>query len=118
MIAAVAAASAVGAVLRFWTDTAITRWRRGRFPWGTFVINLAGAFVLGLVTALAAHGRLGPDPTDLLGPGLCAGFTTFSTWIWESVTALRSGARAIAVVNIAATTVLGCAVAALGLALG
>lgn len=118
MIVAVAAATAVGAVLRFLLDTAITRVRRGAFPWGTFVINVLGAFVLGLVTALAADGRLGDTRHDLLGPGLCAGFTTFSTWMWETLAGWRSGRRGVALLNIAATVVVGCAAAALGIALG
>lgn len=118
MSLAVAAATAVGAALRFLVDTAITRGRRGSFPLGTFVVNVLGAFVLGLVTALAAHGHLGPTPYDLLGPGLCAGFTTFSTWMWETLAAWRAGGRNVAVSNIAATVLVGCAAAAVGLALG
>ncbi|MHA3700931.1 fluoride efflux transporter FluC [Jatrophihabitans sp. YIM 134969] len=118
MIVLVAAATGVGAVLRFLLDTAITARRRGRFPLGTFVINVLGAFVLGLVTALAAHGRLGDAPFDLLGPGLCAGFTTFSTWMWETLTAWRDSARIVAVSNIVLTVAVGGAAAALGLAAG
>lgn len=118
MIVGVAAATAVGAVLRFLLDTAITRRRRGAFPWGTFVINVLGAFVLGLVTALAAHGHLGDAPFDLLGPGLCAGLTTFSTWMWETLAAWRAGDRIVAASNIGLTVVAGCAAAAAGLALG
>jgi fluoride exporter len=118
VIVLVALASAVGAVLRFWTDTAITRRRRGRFPWGTFVINVVGGFVLGLVTAWGTHGRLGPTPVALLGAGLCAGFTTFSTWMWETLAAWRDGARSVAVLNILATVAVGGGAAALGLALG
>ena len=118
MIVAIAAATAVGAVLRFLLDTAITRARRGSFPLGTFVINVVGAFVLGWVTALAAHDDLGTAPYDLLGPGLCAGFTTFSTWMWETVAAWRDSAHIVAVSNIAATVVVGAAAAAAGLALG
>jgi fluoride exporter len=118
VIVAVAAATGVGAVLRFLLDTAVTRRRRGSFPYGTFVINVLGAFVLGLVTALAAHGHLGDTPYDLLGPGLCAGFTTFSTWMWETLSAWRDGDRIVAASNIGLTVVAGCLAAAAGLALG
>jgi fluoride exporter len=118
VIVVVAAATAVGAVLRYLLDTAITRVRRGSFPSGTLVVNVLGAFVLGLVTALAADGRLGETQLALLGPGLCAGFTTFSMWMWETVTAWGDGRRSVAVCNIALTVVLGCAAAALGLAAG
>lgn len=118
MIALVALATGVGAVLRFVLDTAVTARRRGAFPWGTFVVNVLGAFVLGLVTALAADGRLGDAPYDLLGPGLCAGFTTFSTWMWETLAAWRAGERRVATLNVVATVVVGCLAAAAGLALG
>ena len=74
--------------------------------------------MLGLVTALAAHGRLGDTPFQVLGPGVCAGFTTFSTWMWETVGAWRDRKQLVAVGNIGLTVVAGCLAAAVGLALG
>lgn len=118
MIALVALVSAVGAVARYLADTAITRRRPGPFPIGTLTINLAGAFVLGVVTGLSEAGRLGPTSVSLLGPGFCAGFTTFSTWMWETVALWENGERRRAAVNIALTVVAGVAVAAAGRALG
>lgn len=118
MIAVVALLSAVGAVARYLTDTAITRRRPGPFPVGTLTINLAGAFVLGLVTGLAESGRLGPVSVQSLGPGFCAGFTTFSTWMWETVALWENGERRRAGWNIGLTVLAGVAVAAAGLLLG
>lgn len=68
----VAVGAAVGAPLRF----AIASRLDGRWPVGTFVVNVAGSFVLGLVAALA----LSDSAAALLGTGFCGGFTTYSAF--------------------------------------
>ena len=81
----------VGAIARFLLDGAIsTRLGRG-FPYGTLVVNIIGAFALGVVAGVA----LSADATRLVATGLLGGFTTFSTWMFESPPA-RRGRRAAA----------------------
>lgn len=70
----------LGAYARFYVGGAVTSRRPSDFPFGTFVVNLTGAFVLGLLTGLAV-------PADVLlvfGTGLLGGYTTFSTWMVET----------------------------------
>jgi fluoride exporter len=68
----VALGAAVGAPARFWIATRYD----GRWPRGTFAVNVAGSFLLGLFTALA----LSAHQMALLGTGFCGGFTTYSSF--------------------------------------
>lgn len=68
----------------------------GSFPAKTFVTNVLGAFVIGLIAAAAARGTgLGPRATLLLKTGFCGGFTTFSTFALESYDLMSRGSWAI-----------------------
>ena len=69
-----------GAVLRFLVDGAVSA-RLGRsFPYGTLIINLSGAAILGLITGLA----LSRDAALLAGTAAVGSYTTFSTWMFET----------------------------------
>jgi fluoride exporter len=90
------------------------------FPIGTFVINLTGSLVLGIIA-----GRLGAHPSAferniglLLGTGFCGAYTTFSSFGFETVQLWRMGSRGRALVNLVSQPVLGCCCAWLGLLLG
>jgi CrcB protein len=89
------------------------------FPWHTLVINVSGAFLLGLLMALTAD--QGPAPSSMrlfLGVGVLGGFTTFSTLSYESVALLERGLVAQGAANMFGSGVLGIAAAMAGLALG
>jgi CrcB protein len=100
---------AVGSVLRYY----LGRWVDARagglaFPWGTFAVNVSGSFVLGVVALLFVE-RL-PDyrwASLLLGTGLCGGFTTFSTFEWETFQLVRDGSLGLALANIAGSVAFG-----------
>jgi CrcB protein len=85
----VAATSAAGAVGRFSVMAGLESRFDRRIPWGTALVNLFGAFVLGAVA--------GSDPSGstarLLGSGFLGSFTTFSTWMVESVFMAGNGTR-------------------------
>jgi CrcB protein len=114
----VAGAAAAGAVARYLTDRAITRRHSRSFPFGTFTINVLGSFLFGLVTALATHHHLSTTSTTVIGAGFCGGFTTWSTYCWETLALLEAGAPVAATLNVFGSLVAGFAAAAAGLALG
>ena len=82
---AVLIGSGVGALARFEVGAAVRARQAGAFPWGTAVVNLLGAALLGILVGLADSGRLSGDVVTVLGAGFCGGFTTFSTWMVESL---------------------------------
>jgi fluoride exporter len=110
-------AGAVGAMLRYVVDTAVQSRVRGPFPWGTFVVNISGSFVLGVVTGLALYHAFPEEPRIVLAAGFCGAYTTFSTFTFETVRLLEQDAVAAACLNALGTLVTGAGAAALGLAL-
>ena len=111
----VALGAAVGAPLRYLVDRAVQARHDSLFPWGTFVVNMAGSLLLGL---LAAAAWAVPAPVmGLLGTGLCGALTTYSTLGYETVRMLQGKARLLAGLNIAASVVAGLGAAYLGAAI-
>lgn len=104
----------VGAIARFVLDGAVSRLLDARFPLGTFVVNVSGAFLLGVLVGLA----LASDAYKLLGTGLLGAFTTFSTWALESHRLGEDGELPIGVANFIASLVLGVGAAWIGRKLG
>lgn len=110
-------AAALGALARFLLDQAVARrWESG-FPWGTWVINVSGSFVLGLVTGLALHHGLSAHALSLIGTGICGGYTTFSTFNVETVRLAEDGAYLEAAANVGGSLAAGLIAAAAGLGL-
>jgi CrcB protein len=114
---AFAVAGALGAVARYVVDGAVLSRARSTRPWGTFAINVAGAFVLGMLTGLALYHGLGRTPKLVLGTGFCGAFTTFSTFAYETVRLAEDGELTSAVWNVVGSLVVAALAAALGLAL-
>jgi len=123
VVLAVCLAGGLGAVARVVVDGEVRARLGSRWPWGTAVVNVFGALLIGLATGLLG-GPTAPGPVvadavlPVLATGFCGGFTTFGTAVVE---VLRLGAerRLAAAAGAAAVTVLvSTAAAALGLALG
>jgi CrcB protein len=93
---------AVGAIARFLLDGVVSARASSSFPWGTLVVNLTGAFALGFVT-----GKLSGDAQLLVGTGLLGGYTTFSTWMFESHRLGEDGELRAGVVNLLGSLILG-----------
>lgn len=107
---AAAALGGAGALARFYVDGAIAA-RLGRdFPFGTFVVNISGALLLGLTVGLVLHG----DEQTLLGTAALGSYTTFSTWMFETHRLFEDGEVRNVAFNIALSLVVGVAAAALG----
>jgi len=112
---------ALGALARYGVSGIVQRLWRTTFPVGTLVVNLTGAFAAGLLLGIAT----GRDMPDLLvaaaGVGFLGGYSTFSTWMVESVLAAESGGRVglrRAAENLAVPLVAGVAAVAIGFAIG
>jgi fluoride exporter len=113
----VGVAGAVGAPLRYMVDTVVTDRVGGAIPVGTFVVNVSGCFVLGLLTGLAIYHGLPGTPRLVLGTGLVGAYTTFSTFSFETVALLEEGEAREALRNVVLSAVVGTLSAAAGLAL-
>lgn len=111
------AAGAVGASLRYLVDVAVTERTGGTFPWATFMINVTGSLLLGLLTGLGLHHGLSKAARLVLGVGFCGAYTTFSTFTFETVRLLDEGEPVAALKNAAGTFLLGALAAAAGLGL-
>lgn len=110
MLLLVGLAGGGGALLRFALDGAVMR-RLGRpLPLGTFAVNISGAFLLGLLTGIADTGTT----TQVLGVGLLGGYTTFSTWMFESQRLAEDGQLWWAATNLTASALFGLLAALLG----
>lgn len=110
----VAVAGGAGAVLRLLVDGSVTQRFAAGLPYGTLVVNLSGAFVLGLL-----DGAVLPEHVALVvGTGLVGAYTTFSTWIFETQRLAEERQLVRAAANLGLSVLAGLAVAALGLWIG
>jgi CrcB protein len=114
---AVAIAAGAGSVLRYVVDQFVQHRVRGDFPAGTLVVNITGSFVLGLATGLALHHGLAATPTLIIGVGFAGGYTTLSTWAYETLALAETGDVLEASVNVVGSFAAGLAAAAAGLGL-
>jgi CrcB protein len=113
----VAVAAALGSGGRCALDGAIQRRHVSGLPWGTFAINVTGSFILGLVVGLGIHHGLGPHMVSVLGIGLLGGYTTWSTFTWETFALAEQGRLTAAGMNIVGSLAIGLAAAGAGLGL-
>jgi len=106
----------VGAPARYLADRAVQARHDSVFPWGTFAVNVAGSFILGLTIAGAASYGLSPHVVALVGTGFCGALTTYSTFSYETVRLAQDGWRFYAVANVVASVVAGLGAAFFGAA--
>ena len=111
---AVALIGGAGSIGRFLVDGAISSAMGRDFPFGTMVVNISGAVILGLLTGLA----LGHDEALLAGTAAVGSYTTFSTWMLETQRLAEERQHRRAVANVVVCLVLGVAAAAAGRVIG
>ena len=115
----VAFGSGLGGAARLWVSTLVGRGAGTAFPWGTLAVNVSGSFLLSFVMQIAlATDAISPELRLALTTGFLGGFTTYSTFNYETMALLREGAWQIAAVNLAATLLLCLAAGFAGLAAG
>ena len=97
----VALGGAIGSVLRFWAGGYVSERLGARFPYGTFVINITASFLIGFImTVLAERTHLSPSWRYLLVVGFLGGYSTFSSFEYESFRAFEDGELLITALNI------------------
>ncbi len=104
----VLAGGAAGSLVRYVVGTVIMTRTGGRFPLGTIFINITGSFLIGLTMALLTE-RLRPHPNWrlLLVVGFLGGYTTFSSFEWETLSLVKDGARWLGLLNAVGSVVVG-----------
>lgn len=107
---------AIGTGARYMIAVWMARTVGTSFPYGTLLINAAGSFLLGLVMQLSLSTEMiSGDMRLIIGTGILGGFTTYSTFNYETLTLIREDAWGVALAN-AAASMIGCLVAgALGI---
>jgi fluoride exporter len=104
----IAAGGALGSVCRYLLATAVQRYSSPFFPYGTFIVNVLGCLAFGVIMG-AARQRfvLGPSERAFLLIGILGGFTTFSTFTYETFALLQDGELVRAFANGAGQLVVG-----------
>jgi len=113
------ACGAAGAACRYLVDGAVQERFDGAFPLGTFVVNMSGSLALGVVVGFFLHHTSAPIEVRVaVGTGFIGAYTTFSTWMLETLSLLRERARLYALANLLGSLAAGMLAAFLGLWLG
>jgi len=110
-------AGGVGACARFLLDGFVLDRTSRELPTGTFVINVTGSLLLGLLAGLVTYHAFPATAKTELGTGFCGGFTTFSTFSYETIRLAEERQRSAALRVLIASLLVPALAAALGLAL-
>lgn len=116
----VLAGAGFGGLARFALGSWIMAKYGGRFPLGTFVVNVSGAFLMGLLMTMLTERLAQPHPfwRLFLVAGVLGGYTTFSSFEYEAWQAVRGGERWMGLLYVAGSVVLGYVALWLGAAAG
>jgi fluoride exporter len=119
-VMAVGLAGFIGAIARYGIDGVIVQKSGGSFPWGTFLINISGSFVLGLLFAVLVEGRVAVAPWIRTAStvGLVGAYTTFSTLTLETFRLVEDGSYFLAGANAVGSLTLGLVAVYLGVVVG
>ena len=106
----------IGSVMRYLVQLFVERDMSSTFPWGTFVANIAGRFIIGVVFALEQKGNLLSAEWRLfLAVGICGGFTTFSAFAYNNLTMLKDGVYGQFILNVGGSLFFGLLAVYLGM---
>jgi CrcB protein len=114
----IAVGGALGTIARYWVGSTIGSRMGIRFPYGTLVVNITACLVLGFtLTYMGKRADLNPAWRFLLPVGFIGAYSTFSTYEWETLSTIRSGAFALAALYAVGSLVVGLAAVWCGAAL-
>jgi CrcB protein len=104
----IAAGGALGSIARYWVGATIASRMGIKFPYGTLIVNLTACVIIGFsLTYLGRRAELSLAWRYLIPVGFIGAYSTFSTYEWETLSSLRSGAFFIAALYALGSLVLG-----------
>ncbi len=98
---------AVGSILRYLTSVITQKYYPGSFPLGTFIVNLIGCYVIGLLLGYFSKTPENQALKLLLVTGICGGFTTFSAFSAESMQLIQNNQTNLAITYIVCSVIMG-----------
>jgi len=108
----------VGAVLRYWISGWVYQFVGTDFPYGTLVVNVIGAFLLGIFMTMALQTNVSAAVRHLVAIGMLGAFTTFSTFSYETLQLFQHGEVWRGVFNVGVSVIAGLIAVWLGMLLG
>jgi fluoride exporter len=118
-ILALAVAGGLGSLSRYGLSGVVQRAFGAEFPWGTFVVNMTGCFVFGVVWAFCQDRlSVSPEVRTVVLVGFMGAFTTFSSYIFETNELLRESLWLKAVGNVLGQNIAGVVCLLIGMAIG
>lgn len=104
----IAIGGALGAIGRYWVGAEVANRLGTKFPYGTFVINISACVIIGFsLTFLARRTELNPAWRFLIPVGFVGAYSTFSTYEWETLSTIRTGAFFMAALYAISSLILG-----------
>jgi len=104
----IAGGGALGSIARYWVGSTIAGRVGARIPYGTFVINISACLIIGFtLTYMGKRAGLNPAWRFLIPIGFIGAYSTFSTYEWETLSTLRSGAFLLAALYAGGSFILG-----------
>jgi CrcB protein len=109
----------IGACARYWASNVVYRWLPSDFPYGNLVVNISACFLIGfLMTGLNERFAVNPSLRVFLTIGLLGGYSTFSSFSYETLTLIKDGETLRALVNVGASVGVGLLSTAFGAVTG
>jgi len=104
----IALGGALGSMARYWVGSTVAGRMGIRFPYGTLLVNLTACVIIGFsLTYLGRRADLNPAWRFLIPVGFIGAYSTFSTYEWETLSSIRSGAFFLAALYALGSLVLG-----------
>lgn len=114
----VALGGAIGSAARYLVGAFVANRFGPNFPWGTFIVNVSGSFLIGVILSLVGGGQLPAGARLFLAVGVMGGYTTFSTYSNETLQLVQGGEVGAAMFNALGQVVAGFIGVYLGVVLG
>ncbi len=115
----IALGGSLGAIARYAVGSYVGNRMGARFPYGTFLVNMSGSFVIGLVmTIMAERSQMSRNWLYLVPIGFIGAYTTFSTFEFETLRLAQDGQAVYAMLNVVASVIVGFAMVWIGMVAG